>query len=204
MDNAEKNIIGVNISFSTLPYGKCESDTLSHLYKLRYQTFKERLDWEVNCYDNLEFDEYDGEHATYIIGKINGLVICAVRFICISHPNMITGTFGKYFNLSGIDHKSKHVESSRFFVDKNIVHMLKLRNVSHSLFLEMFDFAKKCDYKSILTIVSKPMLQILNRSGWNLEILQRAEYSEKETIFLVELFLDRQSRLQILRKVNIT
>ncbi|WP_042836014.1 acyl-homoserine-lactone synthase, partial [Yersinia pestis] len=28
------------------------------LYKLRKKTFKDRLNWEVNCSNGMEFDEY--------------------------------------------------------------------------------------------------------------------------------------------------
>lgn len=82
-----------DVSFSLMSNNK-----LDEVFTLRKDTFKDRLDWAVNCINGMEFDEYDNEHTTYLLGVKEGKVICSVRFIEINYPNMITGTFYSYFD----------------------------------------------------------------------------------------------------------
>ncbi len=185
--------------FHIYKYKQCPKDVLHNLYELRYQTFKERLDWSVSYSGRTEFDEYDNENTTYIVGELYGTIICSVRFICISYPNMITGTFREYFDLESIKNKSNYVESSRFFVDKQKVQTFKVKNVANLLFIKMFDYAFSSKYSSIFTIVSESMLRILKRAGWNYEVFQSAQYDIDEKIYLLKLSLDNESRVNLLR-----
>ncbi len=190
----------MEMCFHIYEYNQCPKDVLHNLYELRYKTFKERLDWSVSYSGQAEFDEYDDENTTYIVGELYGTVICGVRFICVSYPNMITGTFKDYFDLKSLKNKSSYVESSRFFVDKYKVLEFKAKNVATLLFVKMFDYAVSNNYVSILTIVSEPMLLILKRAGWNYEVFQSTQYDINEKIYLLRLLLDKESRVKLLEK----
>lgn len=86
-------IFDVNYNFLTEKKSK-------ELFMLRKETFKDRLNWAVNCINGMEFDEYDNDKANYLFGVRSNTIICSVRFIEMQFPNMITGTFAPFFKHS--------------------------------------------------------------------------------------------------------
>ncbi|BCQ33769.1 MULTISPECIES: acyl-homoserine-lactone synthase [Erwinia] len=176
---------------------------LDELFSRRKETFKDRLNWSVNCIDDKEFDEYDNEHASYLLGYSDGGVICGVRFREIKFPNMIMGTFACFFkNLNMPD--GNYIESSRFFVDKvrSKKTMTKQPPASLQLYLAMIRYSKKYNYDGILTLVSHQMLKILHLSGWNAHIIQEGISEKKEKVYVVKLPTDNESEQTIIKKIK--
>ncbi|MBK4724611.1 acyl-homoserine-lactone synthase [Pantoea agglomerans] len=176
---------------------------LDELFSRRKETFKDRLNWSVNCIDDKEFDEYDNEHASYLLGYLDGSVICGVRFREIKFPNMITGTFACFFkNLTMPD--GNYIESSRFFVDKTRSKnmMIEQPPASLQLYLAMIRYSKKHNYDGILTLVSHQMLKILRISGWNAHVIQEGISEKKEKVYIVKLPTDNKSEQGIIKKID--
>ncbi|MGM3175122.1 acyl-homoserine-lactone synthase [Dickeya lacustris] len=187
-----------DVSFSLMSNNK-----LDEVFTLRKETFKDRLDWQVNCIDGMEFDEYDNENTTYLLGVKEGKVVCSVRFIEMKYPNMITGTFYSYFNTLSLP-EGNYIESSRFFVDRDRVrHLIGTRNPAClTLFLAMINYARKYHYDGILTIVSHPMLTLLKRSGWQISIIEQGLSEKQERIYLLLLPADDESRLALIERIT--
>jgi len=166
----------------------------AELYRLRKQTFSDRLGWEVVCSQGMESDEFDGPGTRYILGLCDGYLVCSVRFTALSQPNMITHTFHDCFN--SVELPAGGTESSRFFVDKERAQRLlgKHYPVSQVLFLAMVNWAQKNNYPCIHTIVSRAMLTILRRSGWQISVLKEASLTEKEQIYLLSLPADKEAQ----------
>lgn len=173
------------------------------LYRLRKTTFSDRLRWDVVCNHDMEFDEFDNAHTHYILGLCHGQLICSVRFISLKCPNMITHTFYSYFN--DVTLPPIGVESSRFFVDKTRARLLLGEHypISQVLFLSMMNWAMNYQEKGIHTIVSRAMLTILKRSGWQIKVLKEAFLSEQERIYLVWLPVGKDEQSRIASKLNI-
>lgn len=76
-----------------------------------------------------------------------------------------------------------------FFVDKVRVSQLPGKSfpVSQALFVAMINWARHNGYNGIHTIVSLPMLTILKRTGWKIDVLREAFLSEQERIYLLYL-----------------
>ncbi|WP_129543590.1 acyl-homoserine-lactone synthase [Serratia sp. 1D1416] len=159
----------------------------NELYRLRKKTFSDRLRWDVVCNLDMEFDEFDTPGTRYILGLCQGQLICSVRFTGLDQPNMITHTFRTCFDSVPLPHAG--IESSRFFVDKaRARHLLGGRYpISQVLFLAMINWARHHRRNGIHTIVSRAMLTILKRSGWQIKQLKEAFLSERERIYLVYL-----------------
>jgi len=173
-------------------------ETLSdELYRLRKKTFSDRLGWDVTCQSDMEFDEFDNSSTRYILGMYQGELICSVRFTGLDQPNMITHTFQDCFNTVPLP--GSGTESSRFFVDKARARQLlgEQYPVSRVLFLSMINWAIHHRLVGIHTIVSRAMLTILKRSGWQITTLKEAFLSERERIYLVYLPAgkDEQSKM---------
>ncbi|SLM65062.1 Homoserine lactone synthase YpeI [Dickeya aquatica] len=151
----------------------------------------------------MEFDEYDNENTTYLLGVKEGKVVCSVRFIEMKYPNMITGTFYSYFNTLALP-EGNYIESSRFFVDRDRVrHLIGTRNPAClTLFLAMINYARKYHYDGILTIVSHPMLTLLKRSGWQISVIEQGLSEKQERIYLLLLPADDESRLALIERIT--
>ncbi|AFR01497.1 acyl-homoserine-lactone synthase [Pectobacterium brasiliense] len=180
------------------------SETKSEeLFTLRKETFKDRLNWAVQCTDGMEFDQYDNNNTTYLFGIKDNTVICSLRFIETKYPNMITGTFFPYFKEINIP-EGNYLESSRFFVDKSRAKDI-LGNeypISSMLFLSMINYSKDKGYDGIYTIVSHPMLTILKRSGWGIRVVEQGLSEKEERVYLVFLPVDDENQEALARRIN--
>ncbi|GKW21359.1 N-acylhomoserine lactone synthase ExpI [Pectobacterium araliae] len=173
------------------------------LFTLRKETFKDRLNWAVQCTDGMEFDQYDNNNTTYLFGIKDNTVICSLRFIETKYPNMITGTFFPYFKEINIP-EGNYLESSRFFVDKSRAKDI-LGNeypISSMLFLSMINYSRDKGYDGIYTIVSHPMLTILKRSGWGIRVVEQGLSEKEERVYLVFLPVDDENQEALARRIN--
>lgn len=172
------------------------------LYRLRKEIFHDRLGWDVSYIQDMEFDKYDKTGTKYILGIYKNKIICSVRFIKTEQPNMITHTFHKHFK--DVELPKNQIESSRFFVDKNNASQLlgKSYPVSNMLFLATINYARQFGFSGIYTIVSRAMLTILRRSGWQMTPLREAQLSENESIYLVFLPAEKADQLQMAQKMH--
>lgn len=184
-------------------YNELTNTGSEDLYKLRKKTFKDRLNWTVSCNNDMEFDEYDNSDTNYILGIYEDQLICSVRFVELHLPNMITHTFNALFD-DVVLPEGKYIESSRFFVDKTRAQLL-LGNrypISYVLFLSTINYGLNYGYTGIYTIVSRAMLTIIKRSGWQVEVIKEAYVSEKERIYLLYLPTDHKSQKVMASRIN--
>ena len=191
------------IEFLNVNYNSLLEKDASELFSLRKKTFKDRLDWMVDCKENMEFDVYDNENTTYILGVYGDVIFCSLRFIETIHPNMITDTFQPYFN-NIILPKGAFVEASRLFVDKNLIHSYQLHRypISHILFLSMINYAERFNYQGIYAIVSHPMLIIFQRSGWEILVIQNGVSEKRENIYLIYMPVDKHNQEILIKRIN--
>lgn len=189
--------------FFNVHYSILSDKKSKELFSLRKDTFKNRLNWAVNCHCNMEFDEYDNHNTSYLLGVHDNSIICSSRFIEMKHPNMITGTFFSYFNQINIP-EGNYIESSRFFVDKARAKSTNCNRypISLMLFLAMINYSKEYCYDGIFTIVSAPMIKILRRSGWRISIAEQGLSEKKEKIYLVHLPIDDENRDILISRIN--
>lgn len=66
----------------------------------------------------------------------------------------------------------------------------------------MINYARQYNLNGIYTIVSRAMLTILKRSGWQVRVLKEAYLSEEERIYLLYLPTDSDSQAKMATKIN--
>lgn len=171
------NIYSVN-------YSSMSNEHSEDLYMLRKNTFKDRLQWAVNCSNGKELDQFDNEKTNYIFGVKNGVIICGTRMIDMKHDNMLNSAFSSFFNNAYIP-EGNFIESTRFFVDKERTHSLLGRRfpVTLALFLLLINSVRQYRYDGILAVTSHPMLHIIKSSGWYVS-LPETGISEKTSLFI--------------------
>ncbi|MBW7983691.1 acyl-homoserine-lactone synthase [Enterobacillus tribolii] len=185
-----------------LNYRTLSKSSSEEFFTLRKETFKDRLNWAVNCTDGMEFDEYDNSHANYLFGVKDDTMICSVRFIEMKYPNMIVNTFHPYFKKIDLP-QGNFIESSRFFVDKTRAKSLLGARfpISYILFLSMINYAREHNYEGIFTLVSHPMLMILKRSGWRISVIETGLSEKSEKIYILLLPIDQESQNALIDKI---
>lgn len=187
----------------SINYTEISEKILDESFILRKITFKDRLNWDVICSNGMERDVYDNKKTNYIFGMVNNTIVCSVRLIEMRYPNMIDGTFFKYFN-NIILSPDGYIESSRFFVDKERTKCImgNHHSLSLSLFLSMINYAMTYQYKGIYTIVSQAMYILLKRSGWNISLISEGVINKNQTIFLLLLNTDTDSQQKLIDKIT--
>lgn len=187
----------------SVKYQDIINDKLDELYLLRKQTFKDRLDWQVTCVGDREFDSYDNEHTHYLLGCYDGHIVCSVRFIAMDRPNMITGPFKEFFNYTAPEDELL-LESSRFFVDKQRVKTLAETKLPfcHLLFLGMVNYARSLEKNSIMTVCSKSMYTILKRSGWHISVESSGLSEKNEPVYLLNLGVGEDSQDALIKYIR--
>ncbi|CAI0923170.1 Acyl-homoserine-lactone synthase [Serratia entomophila] len=184
-------------------YNLLSDNRSRELFSLRKKTFKDRLDWIVSCENNMEFDEYDDRHTTYVFGTYKDQVICSLRFIETRNPNMISGgEFNAYFNNISLP-EGNYVEASRLFIDKERVKALQLRRqpISAILFLSMINYARSSGYQGIYAIISHPMLVIFQRSGWEISVVETGCSEKNQNIYLVYMPIDDANQQRLIARI---
>ncbi|TQI78593.1 acyl homoserine lactone synthase [Serratia fonticola] len=195
------NIYSVN-------YSSMSNEKSEDLFMLRKNTFKDRLQWAVNCSDGKELDEFDNEKTNYIFGVEKGMIICGTRMIDMKYDNMLNSAFSSFFKNVSIP-EGNYIESTRFFVDKERTHSLLGRRfpVTMVLFLALINYARQHHYDGILAVASHPMLHIIKSSGWNVSLLETGISEKDEPVYLLLGHADRESqealKARIFRKFSL-
>lgn len=98
-------------------YGELSS-TLIPMHQLRYRVFKLRMDWDVQTSGDLEIDDFDALHPTYLTQiSDSGQVQASVRLLPTVGPTMLRDTFLSLLEGQPAPSTPLVWESSRFAVD---------------------------------------------------------------------------------------
>ncbi|MEG3132594.1 acyl-homoserine-lactone synthase [Rouxiella sp. T17] len=180
------------IEFKAINYRDLTNETSTEIYSLRKKVFKDRLNWQVKCTEDMEFDEYDNENTTYIMGVCEEEVACSLRLIETKFPTMIMGTFLSFFN--NITLPTGHfIEASRFFVDKTKIKELNISKepVTTMLYLTVINYAIENKYEGIYAIVSHSMMMIIKKSGWQISVVEKGISEKRQRVYLIFLPTDK-------------
>ncbi|MBF0248760.1 MAG: GNAT family N-acetyltransferase [Alphaproteobacteria bacterium] len=144
---------------------------LEEMHRLRYRVFRERLEWEVNCHDGMESDEYDAFDPTYLLARDNaGGVAGCIRLLPTTGPNMLRDTFPQLLGGHDAPNSPDIWESSRFALDVNHGNDGRaITRATSELFAGMIEFGLAMGLSAIVTVTDVRVERILKRSGWPLE-----------------------------------
>lgn len=152
-------------------YGTFAAD-LAEMYRLRYHVFKERLDWDVHVSGDMEIDEFDALHPTYLLQRAHdGGVQGCVRLLPSTGPTMLRDTFQVLLEGVAAPASSTIWESSRFALDissdaPKAAH--GIARATYELFAGMIEFGLSRRLIEIVTVTDARMERILRRAGWPL------------------------------------
>lgn len=176
------------IEFFLHDYDELPPELATELYRLRRKTFRERLDWKVECIDGLEKDQFDSENTTYLLGMHDGQLLCGARFIVSTQPTMMSEIFHDYFEgINSLPIDIPCCEISRLFLDKERRDSASLHGLPASkvLFLAMIIYCMKKKYRGMYAVVSRGMYAIFRHANWKIEVIQKGFSEKGEVIYYV-------------------
>ncbi|MBA6257667.1 MULTISPECIES: acyl-homoserine-lactone synthase [unclassified Colwellia] len=149
-------------------YSTINNNLLNDVYRLRYDTFKTRLSWEVNCENGLEKDEFDKLDVTHIaMTDQNEKVVGCWRALPTEGSYMLRNIFPELMRGENIPHEENVWEISRFTVDKAFTNNDKsmVSNSTAQLVKSFYDFAQKKGIKSYVLVTTVACERILRCLG---------------------------------------
>ncbi|MBR1160569.1 acyl-homoserine-lactone synthase [Bradyrhizobium elkanii] len=152
-------------------YGEFSS-TLVEMHRLRHRIFKLRMGWDVQTSGDMEIDDFDALHPTYLMQlSDNGRVQGSVRLLPTLGPNMLRDTFPALLEGQTAPSTPLVWESSRFATDipadaPKGAHSIAL--ATYELFAGMVEFGISRQLTDIVTVTDVRMERILRRAGWPL------------------------------------
>lgn len=69
------------------------ADVLDQFFRARHKIYVEELHWRDPSPDGWEIDQFDTDHAVYLIGVEEGRVITGSRFVPTNEPHMLSEVF---------------------------------------------------------------------------------------------------------------
>ncbi|WP_259779565.1 acyl-homoserine-lactone synthase [Aestuariispira ectoiniformans] len=179
-----------------------DSKRIQSVYRLRHRVFKERLDWEVNSTNNMEFDEFDHNNA-YHLTKLSpqGEAIGCARIMPTNGPYMLKDVFG-FLLPSKPPAENDLWEISRFAVDtKQILTNGYLSSLTTELLIGLVIIALNLDLSAYVAVVDLRMERIVNRTGWRTERLGKPMKVGSTTAVAIKLPTE-ESILRAMTKKN--
>lgn len=148
------------------------ADDLADMHKMRCRVFKDRMNWDVQVSDELEIDQYDALHPTYLLLRDHdaGITGC-VRLLPTTGPTMLRDTFPMLLGNAAMPASEDVWESSRFALDVPEIAPKGARGLAvgtYELFAGMVEFGLAKRLKEIVTVTDTRMERLLRAAGWPL------------------------------------
>lgn len=145
-------------------------ETLSRMYRFRYEVFKEKLGWEVEANDGEERDHFDDLDPVYIMSReADGRIAACWRALPTTGPYMLTDTFPELLAGESAPHRADVWELSRFAVQPPRGHDQKAQATSSALTLQMlragYLFGVDNGISDYVTVASVAMERLLRQIG---------------------------------------
>lgn len=142
-------------------------DTLKAFFEARYPIFVEEMRWREPNAAKMEIDQYDNEHATYLIGLVDGEVMTGTRLYPTSRPHLLSEHFA-HMSPFGIAASPTIAEWTRGFI------VPKFREQGHGPIKGQFcgsvmDYCLKEGITMIGGIQDCNWLPLWRRFGWQVE-----------------------------------
>lgn len=164
----------MSISIKQAKYSLISPEDYQQIRSLRYQVFRQRLNWELHTSHHLEqqleSDEYDSPSAEYLYATDQTMQVCGCwRILPTVGKYMLKDTFANLLDGHQAPQCESTYELSRFAVDKNNAHArtnnCNSSNITLKMFQGIYQYAVDNGIKQYVTVTSTSIERILKRLG---------------------------------------
>lgn len=148
------------------------ADDLTEMHRMRCRVFRDRMNWDVQVSGELEIDQYDALHPTYLLQRSRDAAVTGcVRLLPTTGPTMLRDTFPMLLGDADMPLVEDVWESSRFALDVPETAPKGARGLAvgtYELFAGMIEFGLAKRLKEIITVTDTRMERLLRAAGWPL------------------------------------
>jgi N-acyl-L-homoserine lactone synthetase len=138
------------------------------IFQARAEVFCDRLGWDVDVHDGMEFDRYDdSEDVIYVITEdSSGFLTGSLRLLPTMGENMLRNEFSRFFS-EPVDIQSPTVwECTRFCIHPRARRGQVTRQVSSELLIALCELCLEIGVERIVGLYFEHMTRIYQRIGW--------------------------------------
>ena len=159
----------------TIYFGKADklidnSETLYNMFRFRHKIFHDRLKWDVNSLQGMEYDEFDTLNPYHMIAVNNNKEIEACwRILPTTGPYMLQKTFPQLLRGENAPSADNIWELSRFAVISNKHDnrsQAVMSDLSFNMFQQTYIFAIQQNITAYATVVSAAVERMFIRAGF--------------------------------------
>ena len=142
-------------------------ENYNNLLKLRYQVFKERLNWDIETEFELESDDYDTSDVQYLYANDENMNICGCwRILPTTGAYMLKDTFPELLGDNDAPVSNTIYELSRFAFDKESAPLnADGVNISMEMFKSVYIYAIENGIEEYVTVTSTAVERMIKRIG---------------------------------------
>jgi N-acyl-L-homoserine lactone synthetase len=180
-------------------------DILPSIFRLRHQGFKQRQNYDVPYFKDMEYDTYDTPATTYLAWRDqDGIVRGCTRLFPTTRPYMIEELWPNSLNTVPLPKSQNVWEASRFCIDKNIP--VEIRKKIHGELLcafHEFGLQNKIDW--MIGVMTPPIWRaVFVNAGWPIEYLGDVlELGPRERILTGKMKISRKILQSVQEKFSI-
>jgi len=142
---------------------------LKDMFAFRKKIFHDKLNWEVNHQNGLEFDYFDTLQPTYIVSRAKNIGVNGCwRFLPTTGPYMLQNIFPKLLRGEWAPNNKSTWEISRFAVDANTVdgyQQAVIHPVTLRILKKGYEVAMENDIQQFVAVTSLAMERLLKKIG---------------------------------------
>jgi len=172
---------------------KFENSLINDVFKVRHETFIERLGWDITSENGMERDSFDDLDANHIaiIGE-DGLVSGCWRALPTTNDYMLKNVFPELLQGEDAPEADDVWEISRFAVrkGKNEDSNAHINDITLELFKTFHAFAKKKGIKKYVTVTTMACERILKRGGMSVRRMGEGKVMQVGVERTVALWID--------------
>lgn len=146
-------------------------DALPQLLRLRYRQFKERQNYDVRVYKDMEYDQYDTPETVYLVWLDGGQVCGTSRLNPTRGPYMLKDLWGDMIEGHDLPCSSDAWEGTRICIDKALPGQLRER-IKWEIVLGYLEFGLWNGIRRYVGIMQTFIWKrVFIQSGWGAEFL---------------------------------
>jgi acyl homoserine lactone synthase len=173
--------------------GKVNAIHLDAMYHLRYQAFRERLNWEVAVKNERERDHYDDLHPVYVMVSEAEQVLACARLLPTTGSYMLKDTFPQLLTGQHAPVDETIWEISRLAVTKSARSGLSFTMLPSALIRKIARFAVMNNIREYVFVTTVAFERLLVRMGVHLERFGPPQRIGIEKSVALRVFMDDQT-----------
>lgn len=160
------------ISVVSVENAHLHGDVIPSIYKLRYQGFKVRQNYDVPSYNGMEYDGYDTPVARYLVWRDNqGIVRGCARISPTTYPYMIEDLWPESVQQIELPKQEDVWEASRFCIDNTLPQEIR-KNIHGELLCAFQEYGLEHNIRWMIGVMA-PLIwrSVFIKTGWPIEFL---------------------------------